>query len=109
MTTRLATLDEYGNSMRERDLMQGIIQLAGWLGWRCYHPWTSVHSAAGWPDVTLVRHGRIIMAELKSARGTVAPAQQAWLDDLAAAGIETYVWRPAHWRDGTIERILKGG
>jgi hypothetical protein len=30
----------------------------------------------------------------------------SWLVDLEAAGLETYVWRPADWLSGRIERVL---
>lgn len=49
---------------------------------------------AGFPDLVLVGRGRIIVAELKRATGTVSAAQTLWLEAFRGAGVETYVWRP---------------
>lgn len=82
-----------------------VIQLAHLLGWRIAHfrpaqttrGWrTAVEGdGAGYPDVTAVRGHRLVVAELKAQRGAVTPEQRAWLDAFAAAGAETYVWRPS--------------
>ena len=50
---------------------------------------------AGFPDLVLLRHNRLIIAELKSAKGKVSPAQQTWLNGLSCANIECFIWRPA--------------
>lgn len=71
------------------------MDLARLLGWRCYHPWLSARSTPGFPDLVLVRPPRILFVELKTERGKVTPAQQAWLDALAACpGCEVDLWRP---------------
>ena len=49
----------------------------------------------GCPDIVAVRVFRVVVVELKTAKGRVEHAQQAWLDAWAAAGAEVYVWRPA--------------
>jgi hypothetical protein len=55
----------------------------------------------GFPDLVLVKDGRVLVRELKSDEGRVREEQEAWLDALAAAGIDTGVWRP---RD--IDRVM---
>jgi hypothetical protein len=60
----------------------------------------------------MVRRGYLIVAELKAATGRVAPAQQAWLDDLLAVSVgvnrvQVYEWRPEHWQSGLIENVLR--
>lgn len=90
---------------RERDFQKAVVALARVLGWRIHVVWSSVHSPSGWPDLFLVRKGRIVAAELKSARGKVSIVQQQWLDDLAACGIATFVWRPSDWP--AITEVLK--
>lgn len=94
-----------------------LAQLRGWLvhharpartndGWR-----TPISGNAGFPDLVLARSGRLVVAELKSARGVVSSFQQSWLDCLgavsrASAGVaEVHVWRPADWDE--IERTLR--
>jgi hypothetical protein len=99
--------------MTEKQLQAAVVELAGWCGYLVYHPWLSIRSAGGFPDLTLVRridHGppRLIFVELKSERGLVSARQKQWAAALLAAGAEVYTWKPVHWLDGTIERILSG-
>ncbi len=69
--------------------------LAPMLGWRlCYHTLRSKGSQSGFPDRVLVRE-RVIFAELKREKGVLTPAQIEWLNGLARAGAEVYVWRPS--------------
>jgi hypothetical protein len=99
-------------SMSESDLMVGVIDLAHALGWRVAHfrpalnrrgYWSTPVAAdgAGFPDLILTRSrdGRALAAELKAGRGRVTAEQRAWLDDLAAAGITTFVRWPADYPD----------
>lgn len=66
------------------------------FGWRwCHfrpartiHGWrTALTGHEGFPDYVAVRPPRLIIAELKSNKGKVLPAQQEWLDDLKACRI----------------------
>ena len=91
--------------LTERDLLQQVKDLARLCGWRTYHTLHSRGSDAGFPDLVLVRRGRLVFAELKSDKGKVAPAQSEWLADLG--GVRTtraYVWRPDDWPE--IEAML---
>lgn len=84
-----------------------VVKIARLLGWKhIYHPWTSLHSASGWPDLFMIRGSRAIAAELKRPAGRVTALQQAWLDALAEVpGIETFIWRPADWN--SIVEVLR--
>jgi hypothetical protein len=104
----LDTLTRHPPPMTERQLQDAVLEMAGYLGYLCYHTYDSRRSAPGYPDVCIVGHGRCIMAEIKRERGRVSAAQQQWLDELALAGLEVYVLRPWHWHSGEIERILRG-
>jgi hypothetical protein len=84
--------------MNEKTFMAQVMQLARVLGWRCYHTHDSRRSAAGFPDLVLVRE-RVIYAELKSDKGTLKHEQEEWLDALRTAGQEAWLWRPADWED----------
>jgi hypothetical protein len=67
------------------------------LGWRLlYHTQRSKGSPAGFPDRVLVRD-RVVYAELKKQEKAAKPTdlQRAWLDGLARAGAEVYLWKPA--------------
>jgi hypothetical protein len=85
--------------------------LAPMLGWSlCYHTLRSKGSQSGFPDRVLVRE-RVIFAELKrelTGKASVdrdrqpTEHQREWLDALAAAGAEVYLWRP-----GDLDEIAK--
>lgn len=117
-----------------------VIGLARFYGFMAYHPPAGgtgtgrehrvdrEQKGRGFPDLTLVRPPRLILAELKPTKGsprvTIAEAsrrpawlahrdidreQAEWLEALAAvaaagAGLEVYVWRPADLED--VARIL---
>lgn len=72
-------------------------------GWRT----ATSGDGKGWPDIFAIRGPRILVAELKSAKGKLAPDQAEWLRAFIAAGVESYVWRPDEWTDRTIEKILR--
>lgn len=97
-------------SMSEVDLQANVITLARFRGWRVFHPFDSRRSAPGYPDLTMVRDGRLVLVELKSQRGRLRAEQHVWLGELREVarerGIEVYLWRPMDWLDGTIERTL---
>ena len=96
--------------MTEKALMAATMTMARWLGFLAYHTWRSDHSAPGFPDAVLLHpDGRILVVEFKTTIGKVTPIQQTWLDGFKACGVPAYVWRPADWHDGTVERILRGG
>lgn len=79
----------------ERELTTQLVDLAKTTGWKRYHTWRSKHSAAGYPDETLVRE-RLVFLELKTETGKVTAEQRDWLRALAAADVEVYVLRPRH-------------
>jgi hypothetical protein len=91
-------------AITEQQFQQQVLELARLLGWRSAHfrpaqtvrGWRTPVSGdgAGFPDTLLVRRDRLVAAELKSAKGKAAPEQLAWLEALAAAGVECFLWRP---------------
>lgn len=93
-----------------------MIDCAHTFGWRAAHfrparterGWVTPVAAdgKGYPDLTLVGK-RVIFSELKSARGKQTHDQKEWMVALRAAGAEFYVWSPADWLSGEIERILR--
>ena len=94
------------DAMSENALLAHVRDAAQKLGWREYHPWWSGHSTQGFPDLTLVRRGRLIFAELKRMDGTLSWDQTGWLADLEETCAEVYVWRPDAWSSGEIARVL---
>jgi hypothetical protein len=88
----------------ERRFQTQVLELARLHHWRAYHTWNSMHSAGGFPDLVLVRRGRLIFAELKAERGKLSNDQLNWHYDLAGCPCETYVWRPSDFDE--IARVL---
>ncbi|HEX5370047.1 MAG TPA: hypothetical protein VFY10_11585 [Dehalococcoidia bacterium] len=110
MRTAPVALDDILEDQWDAQLFRGKDALTVMLGWTSYHVLRAKGSRAGYPDRTLVRD-RIIFAELKrdltgrkseDANRQPSPAQIEWLDKLATAGGEVYLWRP-----GDLDEIAK--
>ena len=95
----------------EAGFQRAVVQLARLNHWLVYHPlplrtatgWaTGTMGDAGYPDLTLAKGGRVILAELKTDRGRLTELQERWVREAGAV-----VWRPSMW--ASIEAILKGG
>lgn len=86
--------------LSEKAFQAQVVQLAKTLGWRVQFHWQERHSPAGWPDLTLWRTprdgrpGRVLLAELKSAKGKLSPAQAQTIGELRDCGLDVRVWRP---------------
>ena len=101
------------HSPLERDAQRTIIELARTLGWRVAHfrpaetkkGWRTPVEAdgAGFPDLVLTRD-RVIFAELKREGKSPRQDQVEWLNGLAKAGAEVYVWTLADYDE--IVRVL---
>jgi hypothetical protein len=91
----------------EASLLAGVLELARRLGWLAYHTHDSRRSAAGFPDLVLCRPPRVVFAELKREGERPRLEQREWLEALAQAGAETYLWTPAEWADGAVEAVLR--
>ncbi len=101
--------------MTEAEWQRRVIDLAQFLGWRVAH-FRPARTATGWrtaveadgvgyPDLTAVRGGRLLFAELKSESGRVTTTQKEWLSELSSVpGLEVYLWRPSDWP--VVQRVL---
>jgi hypothetical protein len=98
----------------ESQLQSAVVELAHRFGWLVAHfprsrstsgAWLTATAAdaKGFPDCVLARKGRTLFIELKARKGHLSPEQRRWQDALG----EVFVWRPADWLDGTIERALR--
>jgi hypothetical protein len=119
--TRLAVPPSDANpfaKMSEAQLQNAVIKTAKLLGWRTAHfrpgmtrrgNWvTAVQGdGAGFPDLIMLRQDRCLAIELKAAGNKPAPAQIAWLEAFAAAGVEADVWDVNDWCSGHIEKQLR--
>jgi VRR-NUC domain len=113
--TRAASRASHVTGETESQFQQALIEAAHVLGWKVAHfrPARTAHGwrtpveadGAGFPDVVLVRE-RVVFAELKAEKTRVTRDQGRWLDALADAGAEVFLWRPSDWEE--IERVLRG-
>ena len=93
-TTAVPAPTRRRRAISEAEFQQQVTDLADLYAWLWYHNPDSRRSNAGFPDLVLVKAGRVIFAELKSAAGKVRPEQRTWLAALATTKAEVYIWRP---------------
>ena len=104
---QLTAAEVVNNQITEKFFTQQIAELAKVLDYKYYHPWLSIHSPRGFPDICMVKGERLIFAELKREQGELSPYQAEWLEVLKATGkAEVYVWRPSQLEE--IVNILRG-
>src|SRR5258707_11901677 len=108
---RLQRVTAMGGRMSEAEVDSGVRRIRGDRKKRgrpvlAYHPWSSKHSAGGFPDGGLGGPGGVAWRELKRAGEEPRPDQREWLDALTAAGMSAGVWYPADLLDGRIAREL---
>jgi len=96
------------DTVLEKDFQEQVSHLAVLNKWMVYSiPDSRRATMSGWPDLTMVKNGRIIFAELKRKGGRVSDAQKHVLAELGAIPCaEVYTWYPADWQE--IENRLKG-
>lgn len=91
----------------ERDFQRQVIDLAHILGYtvahfrpaQTKHGWRTPVAAdgAGFPDLVIVGHGRVLFRELKTETGSVSDDQMAWGELLHKNGADWNIWRPSDW------------
>jgi hypothetical protein len=92
----------------ERDWRAQVVRWAIRGGWLVYFTWRSDHSPSGFPDMVLLKGGRLVFAELKAEAGRLSKQQEAWLRALEACdGIDVFVWRP-HDEERVRSVLLEG-
>jgi hypothetical protein len=86
-----------------------VIDIAHHFGWLVSHKRpartnkgyrTAISGNAGFPDIA-ASHPMwgTVFAELKSHRGKLSPAQEAWRQSLVAGGARYFLWKPADFGD----------
>ncbi len=84
------------DAMTEDELQRVIIDAAVTHGWQVFHDNDSRQNRAGFPDLVLCKPPRVLIIELKSAKGRIRPEQQEWLTALEQCDtISTGLVRPA--------------
>lgn len=80
--------------MSERQFQAAIVEAARYAGWHCYWTWNSKHSPAGWPDLVLLKAGKILVYECKTDKGRPTTPQLECISLLTWAGIPARIVRP---------------
>lgn len=93
--------------LSEHDLQANVVAAAKMQGWWVMAVRDSRGTEPGWPDLTLIRGGRLMYRELKSETGKLRPAQRRVYALLVAAGADVAVWQPRHWYSGAIDEDLR--
>lgn len=108
MAKRLTEYEKQLRAITEREWQSKVVRIAILNGWHYYHPPDNKpingriqKVVSGFPDLTLVRDGKIIFAELKRETGRLSDEQILWLDELQKCNIDCYVWRPSD-----IEKVV---
>jgi len=82
--------------LSEKEFTRQVRDLAAIYRWEFYHPWLSIHSPRGFPDVVLCRPPRLLLIELKTDHGKTSSHQDRWLELLRGCpGVEVFLWRPS--------------
>lgn len=58
---------------------------------------TPIQGDVGFPDLVLVKDGRVVFAELKVGRNRPSSDQIRWGEALKQTPAEYYLWRPEDW------------
>lgn len=95
------TSQHYG-AKSESEWMDEVRTIARLRDWPfVYHTHDSRHSAAGFPDLVLIRPPRMIFAELKSEQGTTTREQSRYGE--AINGCDAPVWEV--WRPSDVDHV----
>lgn len=85
-------------TQREDDFQAQIVQLAEDCGWLVWHDNDSRRNDAGLPDLLLIRGAVLLFLEVKTEKGKVSPAQEAFIGRLKQVKyVEADIVRPRHF------------
>ena len=95
----------------ESKFQKEVVKVAVRLGWRYYHANNPRRDRKGFPDLVMVRRGRVLFAELKrdakAKRNEVSEEQEKWLFELklvqtnveffGCCSVQAHLWCPDDW------------
>jgi hypothetical protein len=96
------------STISEKNFQAQVVQLAKLCGYEVYHTFDSRRSAAGFPDLVMVKNHHLVFAELKRQDGRLSMPQKQWLEALSRVEkVSSHLWRPSDWQ--TLEAVLLRG
>jgi len=94
-------------AISEAEFQNTVIDLAKRCGFEfIYHTWRSDHSPAGFPDLIILKDGRMIVAELKKVGGQLSAEQYFWLLEFLEVTDDVYLWDEDDWNE--VLKIIGG-
>lgn len=75
-----------------------IRQVAEAIGYLTFHVYDSRRCPAGFPDLWILGFGKLVVLEIKAGKNTTTEAQDKWLTELRAAGVDARVYHVTEWR-----------
>lgn len=86
--------------LSEAQFQAKVVALARANAWAAYHTHDSRRSEAGFPDLVMLRRGRLVVAELKVGSNKTTADQDKWLALFAdLPGARVFRWRPEDWSE----------
>jgi hypothetical protein len=92
--------------LTEAQMQAGITKAAKQLGYLVYHTKYSIGSPRGYPDMTIVGHGRLWFWELKGPNPKIYPEQEVWIDTLKSHGYDARFVFPGDY-DAVIAELMQ--
>lgn len=89
--------------VKESEFKATVVEYAVLHGWLVYSVPDSRKvfprvEAGGYPDLTMARCHRLVVAEVKREGKRPTQEQEEWLELLRGVpGVEVYVWEPSDW------------
>ena len=104
-------MTSHADLISEDEVLATVRETAELTGWKVYKTWISIHSPAGYPDLTLANPRRhlVLFVECKGSRGRVTQAQQDWMETLNQCGpsVKAVICWPKDL-DSTLELLTNG-
>lgn len=104
-TSGRSIVDDLASEKELQEMVEAVAEANGWL---VYHDVDSRRNRAGFPDLVMVKDGDALFVELKTKKGRVSKAQQAWVE--ALQGVETFtaeIVRPGPALTALVGRLLR--
>ena len=83
--------------LTEKQWQRLVTDTADLFGWMWEHFPQMIGNPKGFPDLILIKDGRVIFAELKTQNGKISDDQKDWHARAADNGVRVHVWRPEDW------------
>jgi Holliday junction resolvase len=88
--------------MEIQEEIEKYLRSQGWLIMRLV-----LNSQKGWPDVTAIKDGHILLVEVKTETGVVSPHQKKWITKLEKFGCRVVIATGVKHVESAVAQISK--